>query len=62
MAAPDLKKFLDGLGAISEMALVFYRSAIQSHATPIEARELTTAYLAAMMMNGKKEDKPENDG
>lgn len=61
MAKNDLTKFLESLGAISEMALAFYRSTIQAHATPIEARELTTAYLTAMIISGMQKES-ENDG
>ena len=57
-----LKEMINALGALSEMALVFYRSAIQAHATPDEAKILTTAYMEALMRTGQKQDQPENDG
>ena len=57
-----LREMINALGTLAEMALVFYRSAIQAHATPDEAKTLTTAYMEALMRTGQKQDQPENDG
>jgi len=57
-----LREMINALGALAEMALVFYRSAIQAQATPDEAKTLTIAYMEALMRTGQKQDQPENDG
>ena len=44
-----VKEFLEGIGAISEMALVFYRSLIGNGATTEEAIKITQAYIAAFL-------------
>ena len=43
------------IGAVAEMALIFYRAAIGVGATMEEALKLTQAYLAAMIHGNKKE-------
>ena len=43
------------IGAVAEMALIFYRAAIGVGATMEEALKLTQAYLAAMIHGNNKE-------
>lgn len=43
------------IGAVAEMALIFYRAAIGVGATMEEALKLTQAYLAAMIHGNNKD-------
>lgn len=43
------------IGAVAEMALLFFRAAIGSGATMEEALKLTQAYLAAMIHGNNKD-------
>ncbi len=45
----QVKEFIDAIGAISEMSLIFYRSSLLAGATPDEAIRLTQAYIAAIL-------------
>ena len=48
------------IGAVAEMALIFYRAAIGVGATMEEALKLTQAYLAAMIHGNNKD--PQQEG
>lgn len=48
------------IGAVAEMALIFFRATIQVGATMEEALKLTQAYLAAMIHGNNKD--PQQDG
>jgi len=58
--SPNPKDLINGLGAIAEMMLVFYRACLGAKATEQEALKLTQAYIAALTYgnpNRKKGDK-----
>lgn len=57
-----VKKFLEGLGIMSDMSLAYYRALITSGATKEEARNLTFVFLEAMITagQGQKEDDSKN--
>lgn len=48
------------IGAVAEMALIFFRATIQVGATMEEALKLTQAYLAAMIHGNNKD--PQQEG
>ena len=53
----DLKRFIDAIGAMAEMTLVFYRNTLTAGATVEEASHLAQAFIAATLFgnNGKKD-------
>ena len=54
-----VKDFVNALGAIAEMSLVFYRDVLNSGATPDEAFKLTQAFIAANIFGNAGRSKPE---
>ena len=50
--AYDLSRAVQGMGAISEMSLIFYRAAIKAGASEKEAESLTRAYLSPLLATG----------
>ena len=42
-----VKEFINALGAISEISLIFYRNVLNAGATTDEAFKLTQAFIAA---------------
>lgn len=54
----EMKNFINAIGAISEMTLIFYRNTLNAGATMDEAIKLTQAFIAATLFGnqtGKKE-------
>lgn len=62
MANGGIKGAVDALGALAEMPLVFYRTALQAGATPQEAKSMLEAYMpqsdVARRCLGKARRKP----
>lgn len=52
----ELKLALQGIGAIAEMALIFYRAPLGTVATEREAMAATQAYMAALMFGNRQEE------
>ena len=50
----QLELAIKGIGATAEMAMVFYRAAIEAGAISAEAIMLTQAYLAAILFGSQK--------
>ena len=48
MTKAEIQEALEGVGAIAEMCVVFYHSALDAGANKYEAVELTRAYIAAL--------------
>lgn len=44
----ELKKFIDGIGAIAEMTLLYYKASIKTGASIPEAYILTKAFVEVM--------------
>lgn len=65
MATPEkskeqqMKDFINAVGMMSEMALVFYRSTRQAGATTDEATRLTQAFIAASLYGNTGSKQPE---
>ena len=55
----QMERFINALGTIAEMALIFYRNTIRAGASCEEALRLTQAFLAANIFYGGS-DKHEN--
>lgn len=51
----QIEMMKNSIGAVAEMALIFYRAAIGVGATMEEALKLTQAYLAAMIHGNNKD-------
>lgn len=49
------KKLINAMGATAEMSLIFYRAAINSGANREEAKDLTQAYIGAVMFGLARE-------
>ena len=47
MTKAEIQEALEGVGAIAEICVVFYRAALDAGANKYEAAELTCAYMAA---------------
>lgn len=59
MNEKQLKEFINAIGAVAEMTLIFYRDVIKAGGTQEEAMRLTQAFIAASIFgknNEKKED------
>lgn len=56
MDKKQLKEFIDAMGAMAEMTLIFYRTVIQTGGTSEEATRLTQALIAATLFSGGKKD------
>jgi len=56
----QVKQMLQSVGAMAEMALVFYRATLQAGADTIEANKLTQAYMGALLFG--REQKPPEEG
>lgn len=56
----QVKQVLQSVGAMAEMALVFYRATLRAGADTIEATKLTKAYMGALLFG--KERKPPEEG
>lgn len=56
-----VRQMVQAVGATAEMALVFYRAAVESDATPAEAIRLTQAYLGALLFGNQQRQPPENE-
>ena len=55
----DLKKFVDGIGAIAEMTLLYYKASIKAGASIPEAYILTKAFVEVMFEqshNGRQDN------
>lgn len=55
----DLKKFIDGIGAIAEMTLLYYKASIKAGASIPEAYILTKAFVEVMFEqshNGRQDN------
>lgn len=48
--SPELKKFVDGIGATAEACAVFYKSCIGQGFNPPQALELTKTFLTGIVM------------
>lgn len=59
MNEKQLKEFFTAIGALAEMALLFYRSSIAAKATPEEAFRITQAFIAAALSGGGKSENKE---
>lgn len=55
------KDLINAIGATAEMGLVFYRAAIKTGANREEAKDLTQAYIGAVMF-GKGSTPGKDDG
>jgi len=55
-----VEKMLQSVGAMAEMASVFYRATLRAGADTIEATRLTQAYMGALLFG--KEQKPPEEG
>lgn len=60
MDQKPLKDFINAIGTVAEMALLFYRSTLDAKATPEEAMRLTQAFLAAALY-GNRSNNPEKE-
>lgn len=49
----DIKKTLDGVGAMAEMSYLFFKTLIIQGATISEANNLTREYMAAIFIQAK---------
>lgn len=54
----ETKKLIEALSAAAEVGLIFYRAAIGSGANREEAKDLTQAYIGALMF-GKGNTPPQ---
>lgn len=54
----DLKKFIDSIGAIAEMTLLYYKASIKAGASIPEAYILTRAFVEVMLeqSNNRRQD------
>lgn len=56
-------ELMDAVGALAEMALLFYKATINAGATEEQANILITAFLrASLQKNGKKKEAREDTG
>lgn len=46
---PEIKKFIDGVGATAEACAVFYKSCVAQRFTPEQAFELTKTFLTSLI-------------
>jgi len=53
----NAKKVMESIGAIAEMALVFFRAAIGAGATPEEGMALTRAYMEASLAESRRAER-----
>ena len=53
------EKFVNAVGAVAEMSLVFYRAAMGAGADAVEALNLTRAYIAALISSSMDKGKEE---
>lgn len=54
MNKEQLKEFINALGTIAEMTLIFYRDVIKAGGTQEEAMRVTQAFISASIFGGKK--------
>lgn len=55
MNKKQLQEFVNTLGAIAEMTLIFYRDVIKAGGTQEEAMRLTQAFVSAFIFGGKRD-------
>lgn len=56
-------ELIDAVGALAEMALLFYKATINAGATEEQANILITAFLrASLQKNGTKKEEREDSG
>jgi len=55
----QVEQMKNSIGAVAEMALIFYRAELSAGATMEEALKLTQAYLAAMIHGNNKDPQQE---
>lgn len=54
------KEFMTAVGAIAEMALMFYRAVINAGATTEEAMRLLQAFITASLFGGGRNEKKDD--
>lgn len=60
MANDGIKGAVDALGALAEMSLVFYRTALRTGATREEAKAMLEAYMSTLLFHpGEKRGEEE---
>lgn len=58
-----MEELINAVGALAEMALLFYKATIDAGATEEQANALTTAFLrASLQKNGKNKEEGEDTG
>lgn len=53
-----LKEALQATGALAEMSLVFYRAALESGASPKEAKSMLESYMRTIIFSGPAKEAP----
>ncbi|OUN08372.1 hypothetical protein B5G43_03055 [Flavonifractor sp. An92] len=57
----DVKGLIDTLGAMAEMSITLYRSALQAGATTAEAIVILDSFMRAFMGRGKQKEEGGDD-
>lgn len=55
-----MNDFVNAIGAVAEMTLIFYRNAINAGATEDESFKLTQAFIAATVFGNNGHQKSDN--
>lgn len=56
----QVRDLINGLGAMAEMILIFYRDIILAGATPDEAYRITQAFISAALFGNSGQKNPES--
>lgn len=56
----QMKDFINAIGAVAEMTLLFYRNTLGAGATPEEALRLTQAFIAATIFGNSGQKRSED--
>lgn len=59
-AKKKMEQLIAGLKTTAELALIFFRGAIEAGAAPDEATRLTQAYIAAITFNNRRDEGEKN--
>ncbi|MEG1987976.1 MAG: hypothetical protein RR035_02230 [Oscillibacter sp.] len=61
MSKKQLDETKQAVGAMAEMAILFFRAVLGTGATMEETMKLTQAYLAALMFGQRSQQQPEDE-
>lgn len=57
----DVENLIDAVGALAEMSITLYRSALQAGATNAEAIAILNSFMRAFMGGGKRKEEGDDD-